>query len=154
MIKKGFTLIETLVAVSILSIAIAGSLFAANSTLVAASIARDKMIASYLAQESIERVRWVRDNYYLASYPTGDNPSAESGPAWINFRNAISVCSSSCNPTTLPLLGLDAVPAQFTRTLQITQVNDKDEKAISKVSWSYHGIMYSVEVTDHFTPWQ
>ena len=47
----GFTLIEALVAVAILALAVAGPLYAANRALVAAGIARDRLTASYLAQE-------------------------------------------------------------------------------------------------------
>lgn len=149
--SKGFTLIETLVAITILTVAISGSLFAANSTIVAASISRDRLIASYLAQESIERVRWTRDHYYLGSYPSGNSPSAELGTAWGDFLTRVSGCSTKCDPMSF---GLDATPAPFTRTLQIAPVTGRDEKVVSTVSWSYHGTQYSVKITDHLTPWQ
>ena len=60
--KKGFTLIETLVAVAILMIAIAGPLTIANKALTSALYARDQSIASNLAQESMEIIKNMRDN--------------------------------------------------------------------------------------------
>lgn len=59
--KKGFTLIETLVAISILLLGVVAPLALASDSLKAARLARDQVIATYLAQEGIEYVRWVRD---------------------------------------------------------------------------------------------
>ncbi len=64
--KEGFTLIETLVAISILMIAIAGPLTVAHKGLTSALYARDQMIASYLAQDAIEYIKNFRDNNVLA----------------------------------------------------------------------------------------
>jgi Tfp pilus assembly protein PilV len=55
--QKGFTIVETLVAVTILMISIAGPLTVANKGLLAAINAKDQMIASYLAQDAMEYVK-------------------------------------------------------------------------------------------------
>jgi len=60
--STGFTLLETLVAISILTLSIAGAFSVAQSGLSAAIIARDQIIAFHLAQEAIELVRHIRDN--------------------------------------------------------------------------------------------
>ena len=52
-----FTLVETLIAISIVTIAISGPMLSASRALIAANIARDQLTASYLAQEGIEYVR-------------------------------------------------------------------------------------------------
>lgn len=62
---KGFTLIETLVAVLLLTTAITGPLTLASKGLSAALIARDQMIAFYLAQDAVEYVRYARDTNKL-----------------------------------------------------------------------------------------
>jgi len=100
---KAFTLIETLVAITILTLAISGAFFAANSALVAANIARDQLTASYLAQEGIEYVRWVRDDGYLTAYNAGG--SDISTVAWNNFLEAITPCrTTTCTlDPTLPM---------------------------------------------------
>ncbi len=61
-IRKGFTIIETLVAITVLMIAVAGPLVVAGHGLFGARIAKDQMIASYLGQESMEAVKNIRDN--------------------------------------------------------------------------------------------
>ncbi len=58
---KGFTLIETMVAVSLLSLAIVAPMSLASQSLASAYYARDQVTASYLAQEGIEAVRSIRD---------------------------------------------------------------------------------------------
>lgn len=59
---QGFTIIETLVAVTILMIAIAGPLTIANQALTAAYDAKNQMIAANLAQETVEAVKNYKDN--------------------------------------------------------------------------------------------
>lgn len=89
--SQGFTLIETLVAVSIITLSISGPLFTANRAIVAAENARNQLTASYLAQEGIEYVRLMRDNEYLVAYQT--NPVTASSVAWTNFISGGSVAS-------------------------------------------------------------
>jgi Tfp pilus assembly protein PilV len=52
--NSGFTIVETLVAITILMIAIAGPLTIAQKGLTASTYARDQMIASFLAQDGLE----------------------------------------------------------------------------------------------------
>ena len=99
---KGFTLIETMVAITILTFAMAGPMFTAGRSIVAAQTARDQLAATYLAQEGIERVRAMRDNAYLSAYHAGgtDTSSAawraffsEEGPSSISRCIAPDICT-------------------------------------------------------------
>lgn len=63
--KKGFTLIETLVAISILLIAVVGPLTISASSLQSSLNVRNQITASYLAEEGIEYVRNIRDTESL-----------------------------------------------------------------------------------------
>lgn len=60
--QRGFTLVETLVAVTVLMIAIAGPLVVASKGLRSSLAAKDQMIASYLAQETMEVIKNIKDN--------------------------------------------------------------------------------------------
>lgn len=64
--RQGFTLIETLVAVLILTTAIAGPLTIASKSLLTAQVAKDQVTAFYLAQDAVEYVRFKRDSACLA----------------------------------------------------------------------------------------
>jgi len=194
MTMRGFTLIETMIAVTILTIAIAGPLMTANRSIVAAQSARDQLTASYLAQEGIEHVRAIRDNNYLAAYYAGGLNISTT--AWNNFLTAsVNQCRSaecSLDPT-LPIgygsssslyqcsgdnCKLYLLPngvyatnrsvqtgtgTRFKRTIQIVDIAGTsdiqgspypDKRVVSKVSWDFHGTIYSVTIYDHLTPWQ
>lgn len=83
--KNAFTLVETLVAISIITVAIVGPLLTASRTLVAAYTARDQLTASYLASEAAEYVRYMRDSNYLADYKTNSGDSHLSADAFCDF---------------------------------------------------------------------
>ena len=59
--RDGFTLVETLVAIAILSAAIAGPLVLSIKNIGTANTSQDQLVAFYLGQEVIEYVRNVRD---------------------------------------------------------------------------------------------
>jgi Tfp pilus assembly protein PilV len=60
--NKGFTIVETLVAVAILMISIAGPLVVANQSLKAAQYSKNQSIATFLAQETIEYIKNIKNN--------------------------------------------------------------------------------------------
>ena len=55
--NTGFTLVETLVAISIFTISILGMLSVLASSIANTTYAKQKMVATYLAQEGIEYIR-------------------------------------------------------------------------------------------------
>lgn len=81
--KRGFTLLETLVAVAILALAVSGPIYVANRVLVAAQVAKEQLTASYLAQEGVEYMRNMRDHEFLAAYASGSQTASED--AWTHF---------------------------------------------------------------------
>lgn len=200
---KAFTLIETLVAVTLLTFAVVGPLTAANRGLVVATTARDQLTASYLAQEGIETARLIRDDDYLSNYP------ATTGNAWNTFLGHVSGCgrgnnlaycqidpiaapttvyacscnaggtcdpgssgthtpptpsNSSCTALNLKTAtnlyqrtgGAGTTGTLFTRAIQAVDIgsNGNDERITSSVTWLEHGVLLSVSITDHLTPWQ
>ena len=94
--NAGFTLVETLVAIAILMIAIAGPLTVAEKGLSAAIYARDQMMASYLAQDGMEYVKNVVDTNEIQIH----NNSASYD--WLYYAQApntelVSSTNNSCN---------------------------------------------------------
>lgn len=84
---RGFTLLEALVAISMVAVATGAPLYGASRALITANISKDRLTASYLAQEGIEHVRKVRDNAYLAVYA---DPYDKLGQAWTGLPTSFT----------------------------------------------------------------
>ena len=63
--NKGFTIIESLVAIAILATVIIGASAAVSSGLSSYIFSKDQIIAFYLAQEGFEELRNIRDENAL-----------------------------------------------------------------------------------------
>jgi type II secretory pathway pseudopilin PulG len=73
--NKGFTIVESLVAISLLVISIAGPLSLAAKGIGYSSYARDEITAFYLANEALDVIRYIRDT----------NTSAGGPDSWLNL---------------------------------------------------------------------
>jgi type II secretory pathway pseudopilin PulG len=87
-LKQGFTIMETLVAISLLLLAITGPMVFAQNGLRAAFQSRDQVTAFYLAQDAIEFIKNRRDHNilekesgeWLSSFDgTNSGPNCASG---------------------------------------------------------------------------
>jgi len=77
-IHKGFTLVETLAAILVLTIAIAGPLTIAQKGLQISLISKDQNTAFNLAQDAVEYLRFARDtNCLAAGVSAGGCPAAQ-----------------------------------------------------------------------------
>lgn len=92
--KRGFTLLESMVAVAILAISVAAPIYAASRALVAVQNAKDQLTASFLAQEGVEFIRMNRDTWYLVKYKADTATASDEG--WKFFRLLVrDRCSSA-----------------------------------------------------------
>lgn len=67
--QKGFSLVESLLAITILMISVSAPMTMAWHGLLAAKLAEDKIIANYLAQDALEYIRNKRDYNKLSHTP-------------------------------------------------------------------------------------
>jgi Tfp pilus assembly protein PilV len=65
-LQRSFTLVETLVAITILTLAILAPFDAVERVISSSRLSSDRLIASSLAQETLEYVRFFRTSNYLA----------------------------------------------------------------------------------------
>lgn len=77
--QEGFTLIETLVAISIFTMSVLTMLVVLGQGISSTGYAKQKSSAGYLAQEGMEYIRNMRDTYVLYSAP--------AGVGWTTFVN-------------------------------------------------------------------
>lgn len=86
--KKGFSLVETLVALFVFSIAITATMTVMSQGVTNINSAKNKITASFLAQEGIEQIRNMRDTHILFA--------EDKNLAWIDF--AVNPYYQSSNP--------------------------------------------------------
>lgn len=149
--KKGFTLIETLVAISLLVVAISAPMSLAAQSLSSAFYARDQITAFHLAQEAIEALRSVRDRNImisLAGTPTNfleGVPNTNGQPFTIyTVDNTMTLCSGGVCPRmknngSLYGYGVTAdwKDTRFTRIVRVTMVDGgvDEAKVAVEVRW-------------------
>src|SRR3989338_8997519 len=88
---RGFTLVETVVALAVITGALVGPFLLSSRSIFTARHAKSRLIAANLAQEGIQIIRSYRDNNVLADAPW------DTGLAAGDYR--VSVVSI-CNPFT------------------------------------------------------
>lgn len=86
-VNKGFTIIELIISLFILTVAIIGIYSAFYTVAVQTDNISNRFTASYLAGEGMEIVRNVRDNNWLKS-TNPDNP--------ITWDNGLAICAQGC----------------------------------------------------------
>lgn len=69
--KRGFTVLESIVAITILSLSISGVFTSIQQSLSQATMSKDEVKAYYLAQEAMEMIRNIRDTNRLTRIDTG-----------------------------------------------------------------------------------
>ena len=88
--KQGFSLIETLIAVSILMIAIVGPLSLVQAGLFSSIHQRNQVTATYLAQEAVEYIKNLRDTSFYENY--GDYTKWLDRPS---DQSLITICAGT-----------------------------------------------------------
>lgn len=169
--EKGFTLIEAMVAILLLSMFLSASYAVAKNAFKASFIAGDRITAFYLAQEAIENVKTLRaynrqnDNDWLSglencttSWCVVDKFNSLSLKNVPEFRS----CGLNFSSCTLSFDGVydynnSGSNTNFKRALKILDVTEipggEEVKVRVRVEWTSVGETYSSEYIDYLYDW-
>ncbi len=84
--NSGFTLVESLVAISIFSVALITLMVALTNSITDTTYAKNKIIAGYLAQEGLEDMRNMRDDYIIYD---------DDHTGWATFSGKMLACAGT-----------------------------------------------------------
>jgi prepilin-type N-terminal cleavage/methylation domain-containing protein len=175
--KAGFTVLESIIAITVVSLAISGAFSAVRTGLSSSTQAKEQTKAFYLAQEAFELIRNRRDSNILdnlinnsglswrAGISNAGDPCAAgrtcrvdvTGPSGIYFTDC-GVSWDSCpvlkQDGTSYLMqyssGLDTV---FKREVQIENTSADEISVTIRVSWSHAGIPREFKTKTILTNW-
>lgn len=170
--EKGFTLIETFVAITILTIAIVAPMSLVARSLSISYYVRDEITASYLAQEGIEVVRNVRDSNLIDYLKNGDGVDQMAGipigteflvDSGLSSLDPFQNCSGLCPPISYngEFYGYNDgignwVPTKFTRTVVAEYADDANDDLEVRVTvtWQTGGFQVrTVTLVEHIYRW-
>ena len=168
---RGFTLVETLVAVSILSLSILAGFTAVQGSLKNSSLSKDQIVAFFLAQEAIEVVKNIRDENALISL--GGTPTHwldrltedASEPCWFGKVCRVDylkqtpvycgmtagncpVLSQSISGGTIGLYGYTAgwTATRFKREVQFEDIRPNEVYVKVTITWNMGTLPQTLEV--------
>ncbi|OHA26373.1 MAG: hypothetical protein A3C06_01580 [Candidatus Taylorbacteria bacterium RIFCSPHIGHO2_02_FULL_46_13] len=164
----GFTLVETLLAIAILSMAIVAPLGIASSGITAATTGKDRLIAIELAQDAIETIRNIRDQNRLR------------GDSWLSGLDEC-VSPKFCVVDSLPSFGNNNIikssgkgalriqkddglygyqpgngwsDSPFSRSVVVTEISaNKEIRVVATVTWKTIFTTKSVVLVSHLMKW-
>jgi len=176
--KRGFTVLESIVAIFVLSLSISGVFSAVQQGLSQNIIAKDEVKAFYLAQEAIEIIRNKRDLNQIAKLnidPTRDWLYQIAGnsayPCDFNkvcradiYDSSLTRCGDNwdtCpklrqNPTSYVYSYYNSSwpETNFTREIKIEQINSNEVAITVRISWTKGGLLpFSFKTKVHLLNW-
>jgi len=169
--SAGFTLVEALVALSILIVGIISGFILVTKALYDVTIIQDRLTASFLAQEGIELVRQIRDsNYVGGTVSWDDNLSNGTSTISANINTKVIKLTPDSDPSYDPYLyyhediGLynhdssGGNKTSFQRVINIFPVNNDEIRVQSIVTWKSRNISFEIGkggivAEDHLFNW-
>ena len=89
--KRGFTLLEMMVSLFLITVGVMGIFLVINRTLILMTPSPSKVIAAYLTQEGIEIVRNIRDGNWIEQQKTNPTPPFPGIAGCRRYRRALTI---------------------------------------------------------------
>lgn len=169
--KRGFTLIEMMIAIFIMLVGMTGTLSLLQRTISSGSFSSTRLIAAYLAQEGLEIVRNVRDTNWLEARSAAN--SWDEGLAACAGNGFIADYNHSYGPSQIDpsftcysgqYLNVDAggfysyssgTQTKFQRKIITAQGGSSDIRSVSvEINWTDGGATSSLSVQENLYNWK
>lgn len=153
---KGFTLLEVIVAIFILTVGTGAAFALIQQTLISTSLVEDRFIASYLIQEGMEIVKnlrdkaWLEDEIWDTYLPAGDWQADYSSQTLNPFdpNNSLRIDSDGFYSYS------SGTSTKFQRKISISEKTQDKMKVSAQVSWLERGKTHSLEALEYITNWR
>jgi len=163
--ERGYFLIETAVALSLLTVGFLGIMVLVSRSIGLNNVARDQFVANYLAMEGIEVSKNLIDANYVQDKPWNQGFCENSEGDYEVAYDSVNLETNQNRQITFDqnsgfygYNGGQNLP--FVRTIKIKCVvdstgNNNEIKVNSIVKWTGHGgIKYEINLEDHFFNWR
>lgn len=160
--NSGFTLLETLVAIFVLTFAGLGPITLASFAIRSSSLSQNRIVAFYLAQEAMEYIRSKRDNNSIsgANWLNGLNSCQNASGCIVDVQNDnIQGCSGAC-----PKIKYDSATGfynqasgsdtLFIREVQLTRISSYEEKISVTMTWQERFGSSSITLEENIFDWR
>ncbi|MEX2013986.1 MAG: prepilin-type N-terminal cleavage/methylation domain-containing protein [Parcubacteria group bacterium] len=169
--NKGFTIVESLVAITILVLAVTGTASAIQTAISSYIFSKNQIIAFYLAQEGFEQVRNIRDENslknrdWLFGLSQSSSDPCYFGKACIVDPVRTNVPTPCSSPGNCPHLRQDAAtgffgydgdwaPTVFKREVELTRINAHEISIVVTVDWSKGLVNRQFRTRENILNWQ
>ncbi len=177
-VNRGFTLLEVLIAIAILSFAVATTFTATQSGLSSAIESKNQVIGYYLAQEAVEFIRNKRDENSFLQQPwlAGIADNSINDPCYFGKTCLVDVVQGTITtcptPTTCPYLKQDSnsqavsygmygygaggswVTSSFKREIKLTSINSNEVAILVSITWTKGSFSRTFNVSESLFNWQ
>ena len=154
--NRGFTLLEGLVAIFLITVGIGGAYVLTSQTISSAKISSQKLIAAYLVQEGIEIVRNIRDTNWLEE--TSWNDGLSSGDWEADYQTQNLTQSYAGHYLNIDSNGFysysSGSPTIFERKINITPEGSDILKVTVQVEWQERGRTHQIKAQENLYNWR
>lgn len=156
--NRGFTLMEVIIAIGVVTTALAVSIALISFSISGIRIGKSKIIAAGLTQEGIEIVRNIRDSNWLSYKRSPGNWRDDLGVGDYRVQyDKLTLLSFSNTPLKIDTSGVyqydNGSNTPFYRKITIEHIGNNQIKVLAEITWKEKGRSYSIKAEDRLYNW-